>query len=213
MKLVFKPQGKINQNFLENSVPIYKEKGLIGHTGIDWKNGFGKPVFCQNDCFVYKVIKPGDLPSNWSAVYTIAEGGGELMEICYGHLSSSVVSEGEVLAAGQLVGYEGNFGDVFSGGVRITPEMQRAGDTRGSHVHESWRPVVRRKFIEPGAHYLRRKNGSAYFNKSYFEIIYNNPQTNGFIDPLMYASGDTKVPIMKSVLSPLFALLEKLKNK
>jgi murein DD-endopeptidase MepM/ murein hydrolase activator NlpD len=49
-------KGRITQGFLHNDIPLYKERGLSGHTGVDWKNGYGKPVKADNAGQVYKVF-------------------------------------------------------------------------------------------------------------------------------------------------------------
>lgn len=209
MKLTFKPQGRLSQKFLENHTSIYKDNGLAGHTGVDWKNGYGHAIFTQNDGVVYKVIKAGQTPSNWAAVYILSEGEGMHMEICYGHVSQALVREGEHVAAGQIIGLEGNSGDVFSGQRRITVAEQKAGSKEGAHCHESWRPVKQEKAVTPGGHYLKRLDGSIYNSANgVYRIMYNNPQTRGHIDPFMYSdTPEKKVGLLKSTISALFALL------
>lgn len=96
--------------------------------------------------WVYKVLndeQPALDGSGYWAVCAIVERGGQFFEFQIGHLSRIDVKEGDMLEPGQIVGLEGNTGQVFSGEVRITLAMQRAGDRRGSHRHYQKRPVVR----------------------------------------------------------------------
>ena len=210
-----KNKGRINQRFLDNATDLYASEGLIGHTGVDHSKGYGTPVVTDNACYVYKITRGESNSANWQAVYTIVE---DSMEVCFGHLSRIDVKEGQALKAGDQVGLEGNRGDVFSGGIRITPEMQRAGDQRGAHVHESWRPVVMVRAVHEmrGVHYLRLSNGHA-FSKAHhlFEISYDNPQTNGTVDPLLYsaeAPGLQIIATLKTVMSMMYALIAKPKK-
>lgn len=210
-----KKKGPIHQGFLDNATPLYKSAGLAGHTGIDWGHGYGSPVTCDNDCYVYKVIHEGDTLSNWQAVYTLVE---DKMEVCFGHLSRVDVKEGQHLKAGQQVGLEGNKGDIYDGATRITVAMQKAGDHRGAHVHESWRPVTQVWIIRDvrGVHYLRNANDTAFQNgSSMYEITYDSSQTKGCIDPLLYTVQTKQgliTSLKKQVLVLAYALLGKLKR-
>ncbi len=208
-------KGRITQKFLENVVSIYKDNGLAGHTGIDYMLGYGKPVFCDNAGIVYKVIREGELPSNWAGVYMLCSDEKGAVEITYGHLSRIDVEEGQYVGAGTQVGLEGNKGDVFYGGLRITPEQQRAGDKRGSHVHEAWRPVAFKKKATTGEHYLRKKDGSLYEKQGFYEVMLNSDQTRGCIDPLLYATqtkDGTIASLQKQVIVLGYKLLSLLKK-
>jgi murein DD-endopeptidase MepM/ murein hydrolase activator NlpD len=199
-------KGRITQRFLQNNVSIYKERGLSGHTGVDWTNGFGKPVKADNAGQVYKVFYGKDRASNWQAVYMLCSyGHNKYMEICYGHLSEILVKEGDYVKAGQVIGLEGNFGDVFHNGVRITPEQQRAGDTRGSHVHESWRPV---RIVSSSTSYcLEDSRGRTYkTEEGLYEIINRDEGTRGMIDPMLF-SEDKVIGLMEKTIVLLKQLL------
>lgn len=215
MKLNLSRTGKLNQGFLDNATDAYKKQGLAGHTGIDYTHGYGSPVCVDNRSYVYKVTLSESNPDNWQAVYTIVE---DSMEVCFGHLSRVDVKEGQWLEVGQQVGLEGNRGMVYSGKIRITAEMQRNGDKRGSHVHESWRPVIKvfGNRERRGVHYMRDSKGRAFKNDNHlYEIAYDNPQTNGMVDPLQYAKQDTQSTIdslKKRILVLTYALINKLKK-
>ena len=134
------------------------------------------------------------------------------MEVCMGHMSYvSDVGDTHVLE-GEWVGKEGNCGEVYSGGVRITADMQRAGDRRGSHVHENYRPVKRVKKTKRGKHYLT-KAGKKYRDGEgmYYEIKYTN-DTNGTIDPAQFHYQDTFVDSIRIALSNI-GLIQKALNE
>lgn len=125
-------------------------KPLAGHPGYDEHCGFGTPVHWPivnaDRMWVYKIIndkQPAFDGSGYWAVFAIVERQGQFFEFHVGHLSRIDVKEGDALEPGQVIGLEGNRGYVFENGVRITLEMQRRGDRRGSHRHYQKRPVVR----------------------------------------------------------------------
>lgn len=128
----------------------YLPLGVNGHPGVDKYCGFGSPVFWPivgaDRAWVYKIIndeQPAFDGSGYWAIFAIVERQGQFFEFQIGHLSRIDVKEGDELHTGQLVGLEGNRGFVFESGVRITLEMQRRGDTRGSHRHYQKRTVIR----------------------------------------------------------------------
>lgn len=164
----------------------YKQTVGHYHTGVDYKNGYGTPIVSDNFGRVYKVERP-DSPSGWQGVYYYAWDAKEgLVEICQGHLSEVYVKEGDLVFPGKVVGLEGNFGEVYSGGVRITKEMRLAGDKRGSHCHEQFRPFKKVKKVTEGKHYLN-KDGKKYKDAQgfYFEISYDN-DTRGCVNPYQF---------------------------
>lgn len=174
----------ISQLFGANPNAIFYGSG--GHTGIDYILGYGRAVPSHCDGFVYKIWEAKERTDNWQGVYTLVHATGNLYaEVGYGHLSKIMVDVGEEVPEGAIIGEEGNLGQVFSNGVVITPEMQKNGDKRGSHVHFWIRPVV--KVEEPigGLHYLRDKKGNPYFKDGYYQTIFSNV-TDGCIDPLAY---------------------------
>ena len=96
---------------------------------------------------------------------------------------------------------------MYSGGVRITKEMQDSGDKRGSHVHEQFRPVRKVKRTTSGKHYLNSANGKRYKDELgyYYEIKYDN-DTNGCVNPHLYLIEKNSLPvaIVKSLIKILF---------
>ena len=183
-------KGQVIQRFMQNLVPLYHAAGLAGHTGLDNTKGYGQPIVADNSGYVYKVIYAAQSPSHWQAVYMLVPypeyGTDCFLEVCSGHHSRVVVQEGQNVAVNQLIGFEGNFGDLYANGIRITAAMQKAGDKRGSHEHLSYRPVrlIRGKKINPKGNYLTTSKGILYRDAlGVYEICINNAQTKGYIDP------------------------------
>lgn len=172
---------------------LYKE--IVGHchNGVDWTTGkYGGQIRTDNAGYVYKVIRAGETPSNWAGVYILVPtGNGTYMEICYGHCSEILVKVGDFVKEDQIVALEGNKGEVYYGNTRITKAMQDAGDTRGHHVHEMWRPVRRVKtrkkdkfYLEIAGKHPTQKAGEYYRDdQGYnYEVVHENGARGG-IDP------------------------------
>ena len=118
----------------------YAKRGAYGgapHNGIDWASGYGTPV---------KAIGAGTIIAhgnndgwgNWIAI----QHPDNLVSI-YGHMSTfAPLAVGTAVTVGQVIGYEGNTGNVT-----------------GSHVHLS----LYREFFT----YINPKNGQLYFNYMY----------------------------------------------
>ncbi len=189
MKFKIKTKGRITQWFANKHD---NNPARVTHTGVDWVQGYGKPIYSDNAGYCYKLYQPGDRDDNWSAVYLLVPDGDDFMEVCIGHMSfiTDGIADNWVLE-GQYLGNEGNCGGVYSGGVAITPEMQRRGDKRGSHVHEGYRPVKSVKRVTKGKHYLQR-GGKKYRGEDgcYFEIKHKN-DTRGCVDPMLFEYKDT----------------------
>jgi len=116
------------------------------HSGIDESCGYRSLVYGLKKMKVYKVLDdahPANDGSGYWGVFGICdEGNGVYSEWQSGHLDEIHVAPGNTTNPWTVLGLEGNHGEVYSNGVRITLEMQRAGDTRGHHRH--WN----KKFIE-----------------------------------------------------------------
>ena len=208
MKFKILNKGLITQGFNENANGAYAAMGMTGHPGIDWTQGWGSRIQADNGGYCYKVFLPQERPDNWSAVYILVPDGDDFIEWNLGHLSRIFIREGMDILEGQYVGKEGNFGLVYSGGTQITPEMQDAGDHRGSHVHEQYRPVRRVTKALATKHYLENKDGSLYKDKDgfYYEVK-NENGTQGCVSPMDYVYKDTvadKVRCISNAVTNLF---------
>lgn len=190
----FKKYKKGFVSFGFNS-PSDSYKHIVGfaHNGIDYVKGYGATHTFDNAGFIYKVYRPQEREDNWTGVYQLVPytaNGADYMEVCMGHFMfiPPFVKEGVWAEEDSMAGFEGNYGLVFSNGVQITPEMQDAGDKRGSHVHELYRPVKKVEGVTTGKHYLRKGDGSYYHDTDglLLEIIETN-DVQGCIDPLGFA--------------------------
>jgi murein DD-endopeptidase MepM/ murein hydrolase activator NlpD len=182
------------------------------HTGVDYSNGYGSPVISVGYGWVYKIITPEQSPSGWCGVYYLCpDDKYGWVEVCQGHLSRVDVKVGDVVREGQQIGLEGNRGEVYSGGMLITKEMQMNGDKRGSHVHEQYRPVRRVKKAIRGKHYLNGVSSHGYTNSQgryrdkqgmYYEIQIDN-DTRGCVDPFEFVGQKNSIPtyIVNAILS------------
>lgn len=208
IKFKYQNKGTITQGFEENLNPSYKANGLPGHTGVDSKKGYGSLVEADNAGFVYKVWMPQEREDNWAAVYTIVPHGDIFMEVCVGHMMSIFVEQGDTVLEGQFIGKEGNLGLVYSGNVHITPEMQDAGDKRGSHRHESFRPVKKTKTVKKGFYYLENKNGLYRDTDGYYyEVVYTGPM-KGHVNPRQFDYVDTRADRLRCITNALIRIVK-----
>ncbi len=188
MKFKFLRKGTITQGYDGNANPSYAKQGQASHGAVDWFKGYGTPVQVDNPGVIYKISYARKSPSNWQAIYQLVPNGkNEVMEVVMGHLSEVWVSDGQKVPEDYFIGAEGNKGTVYSGGKLITPKMQKAGDRRGSHVHESYRPCRKVKKTKRSEYYLL-KDGKKYKDSRgyYYEIIEKDNGRNGRIDPRKY---------------------------
>lgn len=154
--------------------------GTKGHTGIDSDGGHGSLVQSYwDEEYVYKVLtkeNPANDGSGFTGVFTLVEQDGKCFEFLYGHCNPSI-KVGAVLTKGSVLGTQSNNGESYSNGVRITLEMQKNGDTRGSHRHDQARLLRKDKTLQPNTEYLTTADNMAYLlhNGFYYAIPeYNN---------------------------------------
>lgn len=216
MKFIVGPKKRVTSGFGPGGIGAEHYKQTVGHyhTGVDYSNGYGSPVVSDNYGIVYKVNTPDQSPSGWCGVYYLCpDDKYGWVEVCQGHLSKVFVSYGDVVREGQVIGLEGNKGEVYSGGVRITKAMQEAGDRRGSHVHEQFRPVKKVKRVKKNKHYLNGSLKHGYSDAlgryrdeqgNYFEIQLEN-EMKGCVDPYEFVK--TQGHILASVVNLLLAKL------
>jgi len=187
-----KNKGTITQGF-DNRSTIYDKVTQGTHNGVDYWLGHGKPVCVDNAGYVYKTFSKGQLDSNWCGVYTLTQTDKEdiLMEIVQGHFIENKVEEGDSVVPDQVIGLQGNFGYVFSnyggGAMRQVPvkdQLDGTAGSYGSHVHESWRPVMKVTERKKGEKYLKNSRGGYYKHQGkYFLQHVNKDHPSGFIDP------------------------------
>ena len=207
---ILKPKGAISQWFGQNANAWYKKHNLLGHTGIDIVQKYGKNIYSAiGDEYVYKVLEPTD-PDRFTAVYTLAVTDMGIIEVCYGHLSKIDVFVGDIIPKGLKIGEEGNYGEVYTNGIRVSRADKIAGSRAGSHLHFQIRPVGLVSGIVKGEHYLRNKNGSrARLEGQYLHILNKDNGYNGNINPAPYFY----IPTFSQFLHIIINVLEWIKNK
>ncbi len=102
------PQGDITQFFGENLNPLYAQLGLRGHNGIDIECDTGTPVLAAHDGTVTKVFNVSDTTDTrgFGVYLTHPEGWFTI----YWHMLSPNLGVGDVVKAGDPLGYSDNTG-------------------------------------------------------------------------------------------------------
>jgi murein DD-endopeptidase MepM/ murein hydrolase activator NlpD len=135
-----------------------------GHLGNDFVVGYGKPVLALAGGEVSRTLEVSDPRIGYQSVYIIVKDEeGKMYQVSYGHLSKILVKKGDYVQVGDVIGLEGNGGNVFSGGKVVTDEERLNGSTRGSHVHLAVKPLD--------------ENGN---------VPYSNDDTKGTVDPALF---------------------------
>ena len=113
-------QCKISQPFGGNATATYVAGGLKGHTGIDSSCSHGSPIYSiWEKEYVYKVLtkdNPANDGSGFTGVFTIVEQDGKVFEFLYGHCDPSPALLGKTIKKGEIIGTEGNNGEVYERG-------------------------------------------------------------------------------------------------
>ena len=171
----------LHQGFGGNATDTYKKGGLLGHSGTDHSCGYGSNIHSYFDEeYVYKVLtkeNPANDGSGFTGVFTIVDNGIEVFEFLYGHCNPTVTI-GQKLTKGTVIGTESNNGEVYAGTERITLEMQKAGDTRGTHRHDQKR-ILKKVRVAITGQYLTTNGGGLYRDTE--DLFYQIPYwKNGF---------------------------------
>src|SRR5205085_1818435 len=142
----------ISQGFGANANPLYVGQGLKGHTGDDEVCGYGTPIYALKHGLVYKILDnlhPANDGSGYWAVFIISPyKDGKYCEWQVGHMSKILCQVGDIVEPWTIIAEEGNHGDVYFNGQKITKDMQDAGDKRGSHRHWNKKILVRQTLSE-----------------------------------------------------------------
>jgi murein DD-endopeptidase MepM/ murein hydrolase activator NlpD len=129
------PQAHISQPFGPSTFWFEPAYGAYPHfhTGIDLVEPFGSPMYAADDGVVALV---GSSSSGYGYYVVIAHSGG--LDTLYGHLSTTLVTVGQAVSQGQVVGLEGS-----------------SGNSTGAHLHFelriNQRPVDPTPYLPPGA--------------------------------------------------------------
>lgn len=102
--------------------------GYNFHNGIDLAAPAGRPIYVPADGVVVRCATGAAAYGNWCAIkHTIAtKSGNRQIVTLYGHMTKFVLSGGQTVARGDLVGYEGNTGNT---------SRLLYGPDRGYHLH------------------------------------------------------------------------------
>lgn len=158
----------------------------VKHCGVDEVAGYGKTYHAKYDGeFVYKILDvnhPANDGSGFTGVFTIIDNGVECFEFLYGH-GDALVTIGQICHRGTPIMTEANHGEVYSGNTRITLDMQKNGDKRGSHAHNQKRILRKDSELQPNTQYITGMDGKPYrLNNYFFAIPYYNNGTNGCVN-------------------------------
>ena len=129
------PQAQISQPFGPSTFWFEPPYGGYPHfhTGIDLVEPFGSPVYAADDGIVALV---GNTSSGYGNYVVIAHAGG--LDTLYGHLSTALVTVGQAVTQGAVVGLEGS-----------------TGNSTGPHLHFELRinqkPINPAPYLPPGA--------------------------------------------------------------
>jgi murein DD-endopeptidase MepM/ murein hydrolase activator NlpD len=180
-----RPEGTLTQGFAENANPYYKGVGLKGHTGHDFVIGYNKPIKASVSGEVYSLLKARN-KDGYQAIYQIVDDGDFSYEVSYGHLNDFNVKAGLYVNAGDIIGFEGNYGECYSGGVRVPLSEKDSG--KGSHLHFQFRKCIRVKKTSQGKKYILTSRGKLKREGFYYEIVDYDNGYNGCIDPSPFYS-------------------------
>lgn len=169
-----KLEHPIAQGFGANATATYVAGGLKGHSGVDTDGGYGAMVHSLFDQeYVYKILTV-DNPSNdgtgFTGVFTIIDNGIEVFEFLYGH-GDPLVTVGQICHRGDAIMRQSNHGECYSNGVRITLEMQKKGDKRGTHSHLQKRILRKDRMLQPLTRYLTDNSGKMLCKDGYYFAI------------------------------------------
>lgn len=200
MKLQY-PYSKFvkTQGFGQNATSTYKASGWLGHTGLDLVADFGSKIYACIGGYVHEVSnKDNPNPERGRAVKVLYQESGLTYEIGYHHLDHIEVSVGDEIKVGQLIGTQGNTGNVYSGGERVTKEMRLNGSKAGTHLHLEVRLCKQVEKKEKGKTYL--KNG-VDINGFYYEIVEYGNGYNGCVDPEQFLINKKPVEVKTKTLT------------
>ena len=88
-------------------VSQYKMRRNHKHQGVDIAAGFGNPIYAAFDGIV-RVALPPKLTGGYGNVVVLRHANG--LETYYGHLTNYIVEAGDVVTAGEVIGYCGSTG-------------------------------------------------------------------------------------------------------
>ncbi len=179
--------GIITQKYGENP-ELYKSRfGIAFHNGVDIVSFHGDELLCCEDFTPYKIfdLNTGSV-SRGFGFHALTK---PINEICtewvYWHTMSNLkVVLNKLAQQGEIVGFEGASGAVFSGGVEVPDNLKGIPPYPGTHLHWGKRLVLRTK--TPISDVLSDVNGNPYVDEQgyYYQVLNFNNGVKGFIDPM-----------------------------
>ncbi len=137
------PYGTITQNFGER--PEYYQKfGLPAHEGIDFMAPEGSEIYAVADGIVSSVRLDGNAKPYGNQVRIQHDGG---YESIYAHLSAALVSPGQTVKAGQLIGLSGSTGN--SAGPHLHFSLKKRGATASGATNYPYDIIDPTPYLEP----------------------------------------------------------------
>ena len=100
----------VTQPFGRNFVDFYQQFGLLGHNGIDFRAKNGCPVYASHDGVIYYCGT-----DNTGGIQVDIWNEQNLYKTIYYHLKSYIVKQGDMVKAGDLIGYADNTGKYTTG--------------------------------------------------------------------------------------------------
>lgn len=167
----------ITQHFGNNKNALFY--GSAGHTGLDYfiKGGVGAYIESLSDGEVIGFYKGNDPRVDYYEIRVKWNHNGKIYRLGYGHVASWCVEKGDKIKVGQIIGMQGNGGNVASNGIPVTREDRLNGDKRGAHVHFSVKEID--------------KNGA---------VIIPDGATRGNLNPYLFMTDDAPVEIVKDLI-------------
>ena len=152
----------ITQGFGGNAA-YYKQFGQSGHNGIDLGATTGSPVYAADDGTV--VFEGWGQNHSWmgvpAGICALINHGGS--HAGYAHLSDTVVSKGQVVRKGQLIGHVGstgaatgphlhfemlplnpNFSNGYAGRINITPYIETTNNATDAEINQAYLDILGR---------------------------------------------------------------------
>ena len=159
---------KFNQKFGENANTFYKDQGMVGHNGIDFYTVHGQPVYAAHDGVCYPEIDSSGgngvvIRTNEAFDYdgpNAPVSGKVYFKTIYWHLvnAHAVVKTGQVVKAGDLIGY-----------------ADSTGKSTGDHLHFGLKPQAYNEDnfswynVDQAGGYLGAIDPAPYFNGYFAE--------------------------------------------
>lgn len=181
--------GTISQKYGENPELYQSRFGITFHNGTDIVSFHGDELLCCEDFIPYKIfgLKTGSVSRGFGFhALTRPNDKGICEEWVYWHTMSNLkVSLNKLIQQGEVVGYEGASGDVFSGGKEVPDNLKGVAPLfLGTHLHWGKRLVLKTK--TPVSDILTNIEGRKYIDEQgfYYQVLDFNNGVKGFVNPM-----------------------------